>query len=353
MKPSHFSKAMAWGAILCVLPSVVLLLFAERSHLGMALSSVPRIPLLLSAVMVAAAWLCHMARVRITVGALGYTCSWADALRAAMGMELGVAVTPGGIGGAVLKTTFLHKTGVPVAHCLGLIATDWLFDTLLFAIAGLVGMIAVVSDPLWHHMLKTTLQQPISAKAWVWGLMASVVILALVWTKRWFFTSGVPLDTDAAIFSNHSLKNVHTRKTRLREIFRDAGTVLPRLTKSRPWVVPACLFFAVIQGTCRFGVLPLLVYSLNPEINVLPLFPLQGLLWALSLVVVVPGGGGGAELLSLFFLKAMVAHSWAFTIVFIWRFFTFHLYWAVGAAVVLPALWKAGAYPPHHFTKTL
>jgi uncharacterized protein (TIRG00374 family) len=86
------------------------------------------------------------------------------------------------------------------------------------------------------------------------------------------------------------------------------------------------LAIAAVQWCCRYLLLPVILFSFGIQVNPLPLFLIQGVLFALSLLVVAPGGGGAVELLTALVLPALAPTELSGVIVLVWRFFTYHLY---------------------------
>lgn len=279
--------------------------------------------------MVLGAWLCHSLRVLIMVRALGYSCSWKYAFVTALAMEFGIAATPGGLGGATLKITFLKRLGMPVGESLGLIATDLLIDMVFFIATGTAGLWAAFTDPQWHQIWASlTVRQLPERGVVVMAVLGAAVLLSVLWMQRsrWHrngLMEKVPQTTDGAPGDGLGNKTLHTLRLGCR--------VGPRLLRSHGAAVFICLLLSLAQGTCRFGILPLLVRFFDASVNVLPLIPLQAFLWAMSLALVTPGGGGGVEILSFVFLRARLPAEEATVVVFLWRFFTLHLNWLVGS----------------------
>ncbi len=161
---------------------------------------------------------------------------------------------------------------------------------------------------------------------------AAFVFIGLYWTRRNRSRLGGPAnqgDPDDARVVGHRWFG------RLREALQRGCRVAPRFFRENATVSALCIVLAFVQGSCRYGILPLLVLSFGPPVSVLPLVPIQALLWALSLVLVVPGGGGSVEIISLVFLSTMLPSENVAVVVLVWRFLTYHLNWIIGLIAFL------------------
>lgn len=97
---------------------------------------------------------------------------------------------------------------------------------------------------------------------------------------------------------------------------------------------------ATCQWTCRYAVLPILIFMFGDYVNPIPLFPLQGLLFLVSLMLILPGGGGGLEMLSVLVLPAFVPVKYVGVVLIIWRFFTYYIHLLVGGLVFGSTLYR-------------
>ncbi len=328
-------KAAAMGAALCVLPPAGVLVFSEGPKLLESFRRLSPGLFALSLFMVFTAWMCHSLRVYFMVRTLGYRSSWGYAIVTAMAMEFGIAVTPGGVGGGALKAAFLGRLGMPIGESLGLIATDVLFDGVFLVLAGAAGVWAVFHDPWWQNMVAALSLHRVPVGLFgVIGVMFGVFLMGLRWarksrmgykgTRRCTNEAG-DLESGRGVFG------------RLGKTLGRGCLVAPRLFQKNAGVAGLCVFLALVQGFCRYGILPLLVSSFDPGVAVLPLVPLQALVWALSLVLVLPGGGGSVEIISLVFLRSMLPMERVAVVVLGWRFLTYHLNWIIGAVSLLCA----------------
>lgn len=322
------------GAALCVLPPLGILVFSDGPKLLESFHGLSPGLLALCFSMVFAAWLCHSLRVYIMVRSLGHRLSWSYAIATAMAMEFGIAVTPGGVGGGALKAAFLGRLGMTVGDSLGLIATDVLFDGVFVVLAGAAGVWAVSQDPWWQNMVAALSLHRVPKE--LLGLSAAAAGFLLI--GLWWATKGRMRRNGCLVRTHGAHEEAGTGRGvfgRLGEILGRGSVVAPRLFKESAAFAGLCVLLALIQGFCRYGVLPLLVSSFDPGVAVLPLVPLQALVWGLSLLLVLPGGGGSVEIISLIFLRAMLPVEHVGVVVLVWRFFTYHLNWIIGGVTVV------------------
>jgi hypothetical protein len=104
--------------------------------------------------MVFTAWACNGARVWLFCRALGYPLKYRTALQASLSQEFGVAATPAGIGGAVIRLTLLKRAGVPVAHSGSMLASDAAIDVLFFALLAPFAAWVMLHDALFAKVLE-------------------------------------------------------------------------------------------------------------------------------------------------------------------------------------------------------
>lgn len=77
----------------------------------------------------------HSLRLLVWMRFLGYAPTWAEAVRVALGTELGRAVSPPLIGGSVIKSAMLISMGVSPAKTASVAALETLEDGLFFILA--------------------------------------------------------------------------------------------------------------------------------------------------------------------------------------------------------------------------
>lgn len=273
-------KAAVMGAALCVLPPAGVLIFLEGPKLLESFRRLSPGLIALSFSMVFTAWLCHSLRVYLMARTLGYRSSWGYAMTTAMAMEFGIAVTPGGVGGGALKVAFLGRLGMPVGGSLGLIATDALFDGVFLVLAAAAGVWAVFHDPWWQNMVAALSFHLVPEGLFgVVGVVFGVFLMGLRWARKSRMGRNGPRRRTPDADDLGSRRSVFGR---LGKMLGRGCLVAPRMFQKNAGVAGLCVFLALVQGFCRYGILPLLVSSFDPGVAVLPLVPLQALVWALS-----------------------------------------------------------------------
>jgi len=290
----------------------------------------PRTLVILSA-LVAGSWLCHGARYWVLARTLGHPIAFGDGVRIAVSVEFAVAATPSGSGGAVARLGLLRMRGMPLYLTTSVfsvnLCSDLCVSILLASVAGLV----VAIDPRWQSVLRlgNLFNAGLLYKA---ALALAVLIMAIL----------LLLPVAARLRKNTPFRGRSARRPlrrlryflkRARRTVRTSWRASKHLFRHHRWAVALDLFLAVGQWTCRYGVLPTLVVIFGPDLNPLPLFAIQGLIFIAALVLVLPGGGGGIELLSAIILPAFVPPPYVPAVLLLWRFFTYYLYLLAGAPV--------------------
>lgn len=337
--PISFGRLVRYAiqgtALGLVIATIVLLLTVNRDTVR-ELRSVPwrYLPLLFG--LVGCAWTAAGARIWLLTRSLGYRLGFRRSVAIAVAAEFGVAASPAGMGGTVVRLTLMKRVGIPLMSGTSLLAADVTLDVLFFA--GLVpfALWIVVRDPAWREMLANMHTLPLFAFI---ASVASLTALSvfLVRSHRWMRT-----------VSAASGRSALGRRLRLPARVRKARSVLLRtarkvlhdgrhLFRHRKGVLLAGLALAAIQWTCRYGILPLLLFAFHSGKNPLPLMLIQGFLFTFSLMLVIPGGGGGIEILTTAVLAYFVPGHVVGVILVLWRFFTYHLSLLVGGPVFFGA----------------
>jgi hypothetical protein len=123
------------------------------------------------------------------------------------------------------------------------------------------------------------------------------------------------------------------------------GSVAYIWRHGRGWYLGAFAFCAV-QWSCRYGILPVILWALGSPVDPFALIYLQGILFFIALVVVLPGGGGSLEILSTLVLHPAVGGSTAALAVILWRLFTYYLY-ILGGSIAAAIQLIRPARPSH------
>jgi uncharacterized protein (TIRG00374 family) len=287
--------------------------------------------------MVLLAWLCNGARVWLFCRALGHKLRFRTALQASLSQEFGVAATPAGVGGAVIRLALLRRAGVPVAQSGSMLASDAAIDVVFFALLTPFAFWAMLHDPIYASILghlDTRLMFP-----WLAAAGGGVVGIAALLRCGWFHR-GIETAARATHFGrNRRLPARHrwlrhsTGRTLRR--MRDALGLLWGRQRS---AVALNFLLAALQWSCRYSLLPLVLWAAGSKVSPVPLFLVQGLLFTLSMAVVVPGGGGAVEVLTALILPTFVPLPMVGAVVLLWRMLSFHLYLLGGGAAFFLAV---------------
>ncbi len=337
-----FGRKAAHAAVLTLVPTIIVTILAGPPGNLADFNCLPWrwIPALLG--LVTCSWLCNGARLSVLCRALGYPVPFKNTFAASLAAEFAVAATPAGTGGALTYVTLLGKAGVPGSMTASLLAAEVAIDLSCFALFTAGGGVLLASDPTWF---------PASNRVWegvgtpapaVWVVVAGVTGLAIAgsvpgrpWTKMFRFGRA-----PARVGFTHRLLRMADRLA-LGWCSTRAATAF--LVRHRRSALTANFALAIVQWSCRYAVLPVLVSVVGAQRNPLPLVLLQALLTVVSLAVVAPGGGGSVEFLAAMGLQGYVAPAQAGGVLLMWRATTFHLYVLAGGIVLLSLLRRGTA----------
>ncbi len=321
-------QGLALGGIASVL--VVVFTAREETLERLGNFSFSILPVLFA--MVVVAWLCNGARIWLMCRAAGHPLRYRQSIAVSLSTEFGIAATPAGVGGTVIRLSLLRQAGVPLTTAGSLLAADAAVDVVFFALLAPFAVFVL----LRQRILERLFDSPSEIDALI--MMAAVVAagagLVLLLRSNWFhrMLSGL---LGATRFGRR--KRLPGRYRKLRQAtsrsIRRVGTSLKFLWRHRKGALFANLLIASLQWCCRYMLLPIILLSFDTPVNPLPLFLVQGVLFGLSLLVVAPGGGGSVELLTAIILPTFVPTGLVGVVLIVWRFFTYHLYVIGGGAM--------------------
>ncbi len=319
------------GAVLGVLATSGVFLYTQEAQTFADLASFRWEFVLLLFPMIITAWLCNGARVYILSRSLGYPLTYLQSLSVSLSTEFGIAATPAGVGGTVIRLSLLHRGGVPVAHGASMLAIDVVVDCLFFALLLPLTFYALLHAPVVRNELP-----PIDGPRF----LAMLLVVALfVGALAFAVKSGLVVRFIRALAQWHWAEH-HRMPARVRwyewrfvKEFVKMKEGVKHIYKLKRGVLLLNFLLASIQWTCRYGALPLILFAFSIDHQPVFFFLLQGVLFTLSLMIVLPGGGGGVELLSFFVLSKMIPPHLVGVVILLWRFFTYHMYLFVGGAM--------------------
>jgi glycosyltransferase 2 family protein len=322
-------QGVALGAIVTV--AVLVLTVRKDTFEQLRGFSAAYVPLLFA--MVVTAWACNGARIWIMCRAAGHRLRYRQAIGVSLSTEFGIAATPGGVGGAVIRLTLLRQAGLPLTTAGSLLAADAAVDVAFFSILAPFAIHIILKDGI----LRGVLRNPSNLDALYGLLVVGALLAGFVFLLRSDgFHRTLSRLAGATSFGRRRRLPARLRHLRIavRRSVRRMASSLSFLWRHRKGALVLNLVVASVQWTCRYMLLPLILVSLGAEhVKPLPLFIIQGTLFALSLIIVLPGGGGSVELLSALVLPNFIQPALIGVVVLVWRFFSYHLYVLGGGAM--------------------
>ncbi|BET65229.1 flippase-like domain-containing protein [Opitutales bacterium ASA1] len=320
------------GLALGGIASVLVVIFTTREETFERLSqfSLATLPLLFGMVLVA--WACNGFRVWLMCRAAGHPLAYRQAIAVSLSTEFGIAATPAGVGGTIIRLGLLRQAGVPLTTAGSLLATDAAVDIVFFGLLAPFAIYVLLHEGLLARLFDSPSE--IDALILLAVVLACFVSLLLLLRSSTFHRRLSRLLGATAFGRRRRLPGRHRllRRQTSRSI-RSMGTSLGFLWRHRKGALFANLVIASLQWCCRYMMLPVILWSFGHPVNPLPLFLVQGVLFGLSLLVVAPGGGGSVELLTAIVLPTFVPTGLVGVVLIVWRFFTYHLYVLGGGAM--------------------
>lgn len=319
------------GAVLGVLATSGVFLYTQDAQTFQDLASFRWEFVLLLFPMIITAWLCNGARVYILSRSLGYPLSYLQSLSVSLSTEFGIAATPAGVGGTVIRLSLLHRGGVPIAHGASMLAIDVAVDCVFFALLLPLTFYALLHEPVVRSELP-----PIDGPRFLAMLF---IVIALVGALAFVVRSGLMVRMIRGLArwrwaSNRRMPaRVRWYEWRFVKEFVKMRQGVTHLYKVKRGVLFLNFLFASLQWICRYGALPLILFAFNVHQQPIFFFLLQGVLFTLSLMIVLPGGGGGVEVMSYFVLSKIIPPHLVGVVILIWRIFTYHMYLFGGGAM--------------------
>lgn len=282
------------------------------------------------------AWVCNGLRVFILSRSLGYPLTFRQSLCISLSFEFGVAATPAGVGGTIIRLGLLRRAGIPIAHGTSMLAIDVAVDTIFFIVIMPFAIAAILHQEALMPALETIHGEDVLLMLGVPVLFLAVMVWLVY--SGWFLW-GIRMMARWPWARRHHLPGrVRWLEWRFEKDFHKMKQGIHHLYKLRFEVLLLNFSLACVQWVCRYGVLPALLLIFGAPINPFLLMLIQGLLFTLSLLVVLPGGGGAVEVLTLVVLTGLMPPHLVGLVVLLWRFFTYHLYLMGGGLTFFYAL---------------
>lgn len=338
--PAGYWKRAVAGVSLALLAGVLVLYFTADDAGWERLKEFPRalIPVILA--MVGTAWVCNGLRTWMLARALGHRLTVRRSVGITLSMEFAIAATPGGVGGMATRLALQRQAGIPLPHTMTMIAGDASADILYFLLLAPIAVSHTIElssvRSLWSGI------PWLSIAPWIIGGAVTVALLGWILVRL------------GMVRLVRALPHSWRRRGRLdarwrgmrragRQHLRDVASAARYLAKERRSHYLASFLLACVQWTCRYGVLPVILWGLGALVDPLALFFVQGALFIVGLLIVAPGGGGSLEILSTLILRPLVGGGTAALAVVLWRIFTYYLYLAGGACAFAAMVWKGSS----------
>ncbi|MDD4871676.1 MAG: flippase-like domain-containing protein, partial [Kiritimatiellae bacterium] len=247
--------------------------------------------------------------------------------------EFGVAATPGGVGGTIIRLVFMKKSGVPIMTGASILTSDAVLDVSFFIILIPFALIVMGRDPSWNVVMDELRNIPL-------GIIIAGVILLVLSAVILFRKGGRWARGIEGMLKHIKMARKRRLAGRLRFLRWKTRNALVRILATTKFmfqqhVLALTVAFVLtgIQWLCRYGILPVILMAFSGVQNILPLLVMQGLFLVLSFVILLPGGGGTVEMITTLVLRQFVPISAVGIVLILWRFFTYHLYLLMGGTV--------------------
>lgn len=335
-EPRRWLKQSLGGVLLSgVVVAMVLYFTVDQADWRPLLEFPPKMALLIVG-MVCIAWVCNGLRTWVLAGAFGHRLHPATAVGITLSMEFVIAASPGGVGGWITRAYLQRRVGIPISTTVSMLGADVTADILFFLLLTPLA----VDQLLRLESVRSVLGQV----DWPAAMLLAVTVLLFVALPVVFRqgTAGWLRSRFGRSAERHD-SWVWRQIQRIRaELSQAASSTLFLFQKRRFAFFISCAF-ATLQWTCRYGILPVVLWGLGSPVHPLALMLVQGSLFLVGLLVVAPGGGGSLEILTVLILGPMVGPSQAALAVVIWRAATYYLYILGGGLTFLLVIKQLGA----------
>jgi glycosyltransferase 2 family protein len=275
-------------------------------------------------------WLCNGLRLHYLAKGLGHDISVSKSTRITLTSEFGFAATPSGFGGTLFKYILMRNSGVQGGHILSIMASDLVMDSIFF---GTILILIIINFILGNVV-----------SGFDWGaigmlilkISAVVLILSLI---SYLLFRYLRHKSCRPGFRRHLGREARWKrviriwtwraKKKYRKLKHEFGTGIKTLISLKRGTLVLVFLIMSVQWCCRYGVLPLVLYAVGMEFDILHLFIIQGLLFMFGFAIVIPGGAGGIEPVFTLVIGSYIPDMTSDLIpivLVIWRSFTYYLY---------------------------
>ncbi len=303
-------QAMAAGGIATLI--VFFLSISSETFSSLASFNWKLVPLMFFLVFIS--WLCNGLRTWSLAKALGYKLNIFQSLVITMSTEFGIAASPGGFGGSVVRLSFLKEAGIPYLQGASLMATDLSMDLLFFLTLAPFAVFLFMghyADDLGIHFNIT------SQSSWVFAFVFVLTsILIFLYYK---------FNNCKKIQEKGKKGYLCSLWFNLKDNFHKSLEVIKFVLKQKKLFLFVNFAFVIIQWISRYAILPIILLSFSQKGHPLTLFFIQIVIFSLAFLFVLPGGAGGVEILTTTILNFFVPLPLVGIVMIIWRFFTYYI----------------------------
>ena len=308
------------------------------------------IPLLL--LLICGSWFCSGTRLWVLSRAMGSHMTLYQGLVTGLAAEFGIAATPGGFGGTVIRLVFMRKSGLSLTTSVSIIAADGVLDISFFLLLIPFAVIIMLGDPAWNTVIAKFRNMPLVG-------MVGVIIVLVLGIYLLFKKGGRWMRWLEENIEQVGMARRRRLATRIKYVRWRSRNALVRVIEATRFLfkhhilsLGVALMLTGIQWLCRYGVLPVVLASFVSKVSFIPLIVVQGILLVMSFVILLPGGGGAVDVVTTIILEQFVPSSMAGIIQIICRKFTYHLYLLVGGVVFFMTWGNMNRVFPPGKTKT-
>ncbi len=313
-----------WGVAIILIGAAVNLALAWQSiRFGAAETMHAAAPIWLGVAVVLgiAPWAFTAARCWMWARFFNTPISTRDALRVAVGTELGSSISPRAIGGGPVKVGLLVDSGVRTGTAASMLMLDNLVDFVFFA--GVAPAIAFATArwalPEVQEVLGRLVTKGLVAAPWIAGVAALAGLLVVARRLR----------VSARAVSGSDPKR--GALARVRDDFLSAYALVGKRGKGR--FLGAVVLTTGLWGT-RCCVATAVLYGLGAETDPVLFFLLQWVVFMMMVLVPTPGAALGAEASFGAVIDGFVVEGLLGILTAGWRFFSFYLPLLLGLATM-------------------
>lgn len=282
--------------------------------------------------MTVVAWLSKGLRLFTILKALQYPAAFTKSFMISISTEFAVAATPAGFGGSAVQFAFLSKTGLPFAEIISITSVEGLIDLVLFVLLFFPLFFFFFGRDTLENVLGLE-REKFAMKAGLFNNSLAIIVLIII----------VLLVITISYILNSKSKKAEIVRKFIRKILSELASSLRctgKLFGQRKAALLTIGFLSFVQWICRYGVLPLLAYSLGAQESVFLLFLVQGVFISIGHLLFLPGGSGGVELMMSAALSLFLPVELIGLTIIIWRFFTYYMYLFCGGLIFGISVYK-------------